>query len=183
MLSKKNQEKLKALMRLIPNILLICFVGIIFYRMIFKNYQITTPDVILIATFVIFSLGIIEKVEVIAIGEKGVSARFSKVEEDITIINQIAKHVLTEGELTQLERLAGRDDNLYATYTHFLEQEMVRLCQHGFVKENNKDDLWKMRHHGSNQFNLRTYFWITEEGRKYLKILKDLENKQKQTEQ
>lgn len=173
-----NEKTLKALIKFIPNFVLACFVGIILYRMVVKDYTVSIPDVILTTTLVIFSSGVVERIEMIAIGEKGVSARFNKVEQDITIINQIAKHVLTNGERIQLERLAGQEDSLNAIYSPFLEQEMVRLCQHHFVKENKSGDVWKMKEKGQDEFDLRTYFRITEEGRNYLEILKKLEKQQ-----
>ena len=163
--------------------LLVCFVGIIFYRLLTTDYQISFPDIILISLLILFSSGVVDSLNEISLGDKGFFARFNKVEQDIKIINEIAKHVLTDGERLQLHRLQ-EEVIVNVQYTPFLLQEMIRLCQHGFVEEINKDATWKMKLKFENAqdspYNLKEYYKILEEGKQYLAILKKLDKRLKE---
>jgi hypothetical protein len=67
--------------------------------------------------------------------------------EIIELIREALKKSLTKGELGHLINLS--ESPTYPTnnyqYCTFLENEMVRLCQHGYVEETFHAAIWKMR--------------------------------------
>jgi len=160
------------------------FIGIILYRMVTTAYQISFADLILIALLILFSSGILDNlIEISFSSEKGFSARFRRVEGDLMIINEIAKHVLTEGERLQLNRL--KEENIVMVkYSYFLLGEMIRLCQHNFVNENFSASTWRMKDlyekPESSSYNLKDYYHITEDGKEYLKLLEELNKRQRE---
>ncbi|MCZ8118955.1 MAG: hypothetical protein O9295_13095 [Microcystis sp. LE18-22.4A] len=158
------------------------FMFIIFHRMMNGNYSISYPDIILIAIFVLFLSGFINGISEISFGEKGFSARFNKVEQDIQTINVIARNILTFGERLQLHQLNKKEDKVDVLYTGFLFDDMMSLCKHEFVAEKKSGDLWKMQaehqYNTSQSYNLKDYFKITEAGIQYLKLLDKLKKQQ-----
>jgi|SRR6476469_484124 len=157
---------------------LVFFVSIILYRMIVANYRLSFPDFLLIVFLSLLSSGILHRLIEFSFTEKGVIARFREVKENVKIINEIAKHVLTEGELLQLKHLNRKENYIEVKYCDFLFREMIRLCQHKFVAETYTGAVWDMQnkhHNDSGNYNLKDYFQITEDGISYLKLLEDLE--------
>ena len=186
---KKNPLKLilentyfRSGLLLISVVLLVCFVAIIFYRLLNTNYQISLPDILLIALLFLLLSGVFDSLSEISLGEKGLFARFNKVEQDIKIINEIANHVLTEGERLQLRRL-NTENIVNVQYTPFLLQDIIRLYQHNFVREKYNGATWHMKDEFEKKtdfYNLKDYFEIREEGQQYLKILEELNKRQQE---
>jgi hypothetical protein len=157
---------------------LVFFVGIIIYRMIAKEYQISLADIILIALLILLSSGVLDSLSEISFGEKGFFARFNRVEHDLTIIHEVAKHVLTQGEFLQLTRLI-EEEYVRVSYSYFLLQEMIRLCQHNFVKEKFERATWDMKdkyEKVQDPYNLKEFYYVTEDGRSYFELLKKLKS-------
>lgn len=161
---------------------LVCFSLTILYRVVAKQYQVSYADIIIMILLFIISSGFLESLSEISFGEKGFFARFYRVENDIKIINEIAKHVLTEGERKQLERLNSDEKVVNVNYQTFFFHEMIRLCQHNFVQERYVGSTWDMVSKYENKrdigFDLRKYYFVTKEGSDYLGLLKKLSEKQ-----
>jgi len=173
------------------NVLLLISVGYlafsvstIFYNMSILPYVYFYPsDLIFFMPLFLLLTGIVYSAHEISFGKNSLSARFNKVEQNIEIINEIVKHVLTDGERSQLSRLHEENIMVDVKYSHFLLQEMIHLCQHRFVKEHKEGDIWKMKdkfERIQDSYNLKDYFQITEEGKQYLKIIEELNKRQQE---
>jgi hypothetical protein len=171
---------------------LLFFVGIILYRMLASDYQISLADTILIVLLLLLSSGVLHDLLEISVSQKGFFAKFdkrvNKVEQNVTEVEQkvkqnvtslqreVAKHVLTKGELLQLRRLIVDENYVGVTYSLFLLQEMIRLCQHEFVVETYHNSTWEMKDKyetSTQQYNLKEFYHVTDEGRKYFDIMEE----------
>ena len=105
---------------------------------------------------------------------RNIEAKVNHQNEIIQLIHEALKRVLTVHEKDHLEELNSEITiPCRCQYSLFLLNEMIRLCQHGFVKETPLGSVWNMEKVG--QFNLKDFFQITKEGKEYLKKLDLLE--------
>jgi hypothetical protein len=94
--------------------------------------------------------------------------------EIIHLIHEALKRSLTKYEFQHLVELESDKPSL-CCYSDFLEKEMVRLCQHGYVSETFNSSVWKMKEKGDATFDLKDFLRITDEGKRYLDLLRELQ--------
>jgi hypothetical protein len=94
--------------------------------------------------------------------------------EIIQLIYEALRRSLTKYEYKHLVELDS-DAPCHCQYSDFLQNEMIRLCQHGYVSETFDCAVWKMKEKGNAVFNLKDFFRITDDGRKYLDLLRKLQ--------
>jgi len=96
-------------------------------------------------------------------------------QEVIQLIYEALKRNLTQHEYRHLIDLEQGNPSSDYQHSYFLEMEMVRLCQHGYVKETYQESTWKMKDKGTTRFDLKEFYQITDEGKEYLKLLQELQ--------
>ncbi|MEW5804903.1 MAG: hypothetical protein AB1847_22685 [bacterium] len=96
--------------------------------------------------------------------------------ELITTLYQAAQHNLTTYEYNHLVNLQSGNSEYY-TYNDFLPHEMVRLCQHEFVKESRPGSTWQMKDKGDTPFNLKEFYSITDRGRDHILLIEKLKKR------
>lgn len=94
--------------------------------------------------------------------------------ELIQLIYEALRRSLTKYEYNHLVELES-DAPSPCRYSDFLLNEMIRLCQHGYVSETFDSSVWKMREKGDATFDLKEICQITNDGRKYLDLLRRLQ--------
>jgi hypothetical protein len=92
--------------------------------------------------------------------------------ELIEILYEAAQHNLTVFEYNHLKNLES-DASGYR-FNHFLPDEMVRLCQHGFVEESFPRSTWEMEKKRDNPFNLKEFYRITDKGKEHIRLIERL---------
>jgi hypothetical protein len=94
--------------------------------------------------------------------------------EIIQLIYEALRRSLTKYEYQHLVELES-DTPSPCRYSDFLLNEMIRLCQHGYVSETFNSSVWKMKEKGDATFDLKEICRITDDGKKYLDLLRRLQ--------
>lgn len=97
-------------------------------------------------------------------------------QEVIRLIYEALRRSLTQHEYRHLVDLQPDKPSSEYQHSYFLEMEMVRLCQHGYVEEMYQNSTWKMKEKGGSRFDLKEFYRITDTGMEYLKLLQELQN-------
>jgi hypothetical protein len=104
----------------------------------------------------------------------GFKARFQDLDSRLDLVAEALLGVLTQGERAQLDTLM-LPNSPEVEWQGFLKEEMTRLCQHGFASERPeaKGKFWDFTN--GAKYRLSEYFQITERGRKYLRMVQEIE--------
>ena len=91
----------------------------------------------------------------------------------IQLIYEALRKSLTKYEYQHLDNLASNKSSNYK-YSKYLEDDMMRLYQYGYVKETFLGSTGEMSKKGDQKFDLKEFYEISDEGKKHLQMLQDL---------
>jgi hypothetical protein len=117
--------------------------------MLVADYRISIADVVFIFILFMMATDIIYRLSDISVNLKGFSARFVKIEQNVHLILEALRRILTKYEYQQLLRLTN-EEVATCRYSSFLLNEMIRLCQHGFARERFERSTWSMKERYEN---------------------------------
>lgn len=92
----------------------------------------------------------------------------------IEFISEALKRNLTRYESYHLSVLASNKESSNYKYSEYLKNDMMRLCQYGYVEETFFGSTGKMAKKGNARFDLKEFYKITDEGKNYLQMLEEL---------
>lgn len=95
----------------------------------------------------------------------------------IQLIYEALRRSLTKYESHHLTALASNKESSNYKYSDYLKNDMMRLYQHGYVEETFFGSTGKMIEKGDATFDLKEFYRITDDGRKHLQMLQELESK------
>lgn len=160
---------------------IVLYILLLVIGVIKQENRLGTSEYILIAFIMLFAAGFFDKLSELSFGKDGFSVRLSEIEErqdnqeNIIIAIQIAlRGLVTKYEYEHLIRLSSPGP-YYCKFGHIFFEEIKRLDALGFIRPaaqyfNDGFNLIKQRFETNlEDFNLKEYVQITEEGEAYIK--------------
>ena len=141
--------------------------------------KIETPDLLLIALILLFNSGLINRLEDFAISKDGgLTAKFDTLEGKVDTLSDsidelLLRTVLDAFEYATLKDLEGETDKKFEINPSGYAL-LERLRNRGLIEEKNKNNK-VLADRRERPIWLKESFSITEQGGKYLKLVKDRE--------
>ena len=155
-----------------------------------KDNRLQVEEVVLLGLLAIISSTLMESLAGITIGKHGLTARFKEMEhrqekQEDELTRQQAEirslQVALQGIVTryQLDKLVGlsKEGEFLCHYGDDLDNELKRLRALGLISNHAGTGLSDIRRDNKDRgemFDLKRFFYITEEGTEYLKLRGDL---------
>jgi hypothetical protein len=151
-----------------------------------KDNRWTAEEVVLIAVLVVASSGLLDTLRYLKIGKDGLSAQFQRIERrqedqeerltrqalEIRTLRMVLQGITTRYELDKLVGLC-KEEPFLCYYSDELFDEVKRLRAMGLVQNHEGVGLTAMKNEYKDkkkQFDLKRFFFITEQGREYLRL-------------
>lgn len=117
--------------------------------------------------------GQIKSIELFGTKVEWLESRILSQENLLRILTQAAEHNLTESEARILVALTDTNASPWES-NGFLRNEMIRLCQHGFVKEIVDRGVWQIPTHEGEKVKVKDLVAITDKGIEHIALVKEL---------
>jgi hypothetical protein len=160
------------------------------FGVVHENNRWKAEEIVLVGVLVVASSGLLDSLVDLKFGKEGFSAKFQKIEkrqedQEHRLSQQAAEirslQVALQGIVTryELDKLVGlsKQEPFLCHYSDDMYNELKRLRAMGLVLNHEGTGLTDMRRDNKDsrrQFDLKRYFYITEQGREYLKLLHDM---------
>lgn len=186
-----NFKQIKLVFYNLLLVLIIVYIVMIPFGVISKDNRWQTEEVIILVILAILSSGLLEYIAEINVGKDGISAKFKQLEakqeqQNRQLSNQQAEirslkvalqGIVTKFELDKLINLNQKGAFL-CYYSEDLYDELKRLRAMQFVQNYQGVGLGSIKRDykdKSQKFDLKQYFYITEQGVEYLKLRGQIE--------
>jgi hypothetical protein len=160
------------------------------FGVVHENNRWKTEEIVLVGVLVVASSGLLDSLVDLKVGKEGLSAQFQKIErrqedQEDRLSRQAAEirslQVALQGIVTryELDKLVGlsKEGPFLCRYSDDMYNEMKRLRAMQLVQHHEGLGLEVMRRENKDkphQFDLKRYFYITDQGREYLKLRNDM---------
>lgn len=149
-----------------------------------KDNRLGTPEIVLIGLLLVLLSNVVERLAEITVSSTGMSARFQDIEErqdtlqsEVDTLRVVLKGIVTDYEQDKLRGLAS-ENPFIVHYRSSLYGELKRLDAMGYIRPQEGYGISDIRRQyekkREEQFDLKQYVRITEEGREYLSLRDEL---------
>lgn len=189
MKAKQLQELLLRLRPVLHAALLIIttlYVLLIPFGFVAKDNRWQTEEIVLLGILLIISSQLLESLTDLTVGKEGISAKFkqlkakqeeqkdqlSKQQAEIRSLQVALQGIVTRFELDKLIGL-NKEESFLCYYSEDLYEELKRLRAMGLVQNHEGVGLETIKREfkdKSQKLDLKRFFYITDQGREYLKL-------------